>query len=201
VLKTEGRELLAIEVDRYPEPCATAGGKSLRWIIGGDGKPQSVPLYPRDQRSMRIDLGLLDLSAQPVESAAFDDLDPLEFERLRQAVVRLRGDASLKALSDQELAKALRLVETSGRGLTPNVAGLLLLGRPDVLRRLLPTHGVFFQVLDAPGNVVVDETPLGPVTKSRMQIVSAAWDAVCSSNLRGTCHGGDPSPRLRDRTP
>jgi ATP-dependent DNA helicase RecG len=158
-VKLEDREVLAIEVDRYPEPCATASGKSLRRIIGGDGKPQSVPFYPRDQRSMRIDLGLLDFSAQPVESAAFDDLDPLEFERLRQAVVRLRGDASLKALSDQELAKALRLVETSGCGLTPNVAGLLLLGRPDVLRRLLPTHGVFFQVFDALGNVVADETP------------------------------------------
>jgi ATP-dependent DNA helicase RecG len=159
VLKMEDREVLAIEVDRYPEPCATASGKSLRRIIGGDGKPQSVPFYPRDQRSMRIDLGLLDFSAQPVESAVFDDLDPLEFERLRQAVARLRGDASLKTLSDQELAKALRLVETSDRGLTPNVAGLLILGRPDVLRGLLPTHSVFFQVLDALGNVVADETP------------------------------------------
>jgi ATP-dependent DNA helicase RecG len=159
VLKMEGSEVLAVEVDRYPEPCATASGKSLRRIIGGDGKPQSVPFYPRDQRSMRIDLGLLDFSAQPVESAAFEDLDPLEFERLRQAVARLRGDASLKILSDSELAKALRLVETTERGLTPNVAGLLLLGRPDVIRRLLPTHGAFFQVFDATGNVVADDTP------------------------------------------
>ena len=159
VLKMEGSEVLAVEVDRYPEPCATASGKSLRRIIGGDGKPQSVPFYPRDQRSMRIDLGLLDFSAQPVESAAFEDLDPLEFERLRQAVARLRGDASLKILSHSELAKALRLVETTEHGLTPNVAGLLLLGRPDVIRRLLPTHGAFFQVFDATGNVVADETP------------------------------------------
>ena len=159
VVKLESREVLAIEVDRYPEPCATASGKSLHRVIGGDGKPQSAPFYPRDQRSMRIDLGLLDFSAQPMESAVFEDLDPLEFERLRQAVARLRGDASLKALSDPELAKALRLVETTGRGLTPNVAGLLLLGRPDILRKYLPTHGAFFQVLDALGNVVADDTP------------------------------------------
>ena len=51
------------------------------------------------------------------------------------------------------------LVKTSDRGLTPNVAGLLLLAGPDVLRRLLPTHSMFFQVLDALGNVVADETP------------------------------------------
>lgn len=159
VQKLDGPEVLAIEVDRYPEPCATASGKSLRRIIGGDGKPQSVPFYPRDQRSMRIDLGLLDFSAQPVESAAFEDLDPLEFERLRQAVARLRGDVNLKALSDSELAKALRLVETTDHGLTPNVAGLLLLGRPDVIRKHLPTHGAFFQVLDPMGTVVADDTP------------------------------------------
>jgi ATP-dependent DNA helicase RecG len=108
---------------------------------------------------MRIDLGLLDFSAQPVESAAFEDLDPLEFERLRQAVARLRGDANLKALRDSELAKALRLVETTDHGLTPNVAGILLLGRPDVIRKHLPTHGAFFQVLDAMGNVAADDTP------------------------------------------
>jgi ATP-dependent DNA helicase RecG len=159
VQKLDGPEVLVIEVDRYPEPCATASGKSLRRIIGGDGKPQSVPFYPRDQRSMRIDLGLLDFSAQPVESAAFEDLDPLEFERLRQAVARLRGDANLKALRDSELAKALRLVETTDHGLTPNVAGILLLGRPDVIRKHLPTHGAFFQVLDAMGNVAADDTP------------------------------------------
>jgi len=158
-VKLESGEVLAIEVDRYPEPCATASGKSLHRVMGGDGKPQSAPFYPRDQRSMRIDLGLLDFSAQPVESTVFEDLDPLEFERLRQAVARLRGDASLKTLSDPELAKALRLVETTGRGLTPNVAGLLLLGRPDILRKYLPTHGALFQVLDVLGNVVADDTP------------------------------------------
>jgi ATP-dependent DNA helicase RecG len=57
-------DVLAIEVDPYPEPCATASGKCLRRTIGPDGKPQSVPFYPRDQRSRRADLGLLDFSAQ-----------------------------------------------------------------------------------------------------------------------------------------
>jgi ATP-dependent DNA helicase RecG len=159
VLMVEGLDVIAIEVDRYPEPCATASGKSLRRVIGSGGKPQSVPFYPRDQRSMRIDLGLLDFSAQPLESATFEDLDPLEFERLRQAVARLRGDESLRALSDLELAKALRLLETTPRGAMPNIAALLLLGRPEVLRRHLPTHSVFFQVLDTSGNVVADDLP------------------------------------------
>jgi ATP-dependent DNA helicase RecG len=63
VINHPGGNILSIEVDRYPEPCATASGKSLRRAIGADGRPQSIPFYPRDQRSYRIDLGLLDFSA------------------------------------------------------------------------------------------------------------------------------------------
>lgn len=185
-LAHQGRAVLAIEVDRYPEPCATAGGKSLRRLIGPDGKPQTVPFYPRDQRSMRIDLGLLDFSAQPVESAAFDDLDPLEFERLRQAVARLRGDSTLRTLSDLELAKALRLVETAPHGITPNVAGLLLLGRPEILGRRLPTHSVFFQVLDALGNVVADQTPF--------QSAAPLLHTLNELELRFSARNHEPTP-------
>lgn len=86
--------VIAIEVDIYPEPCATASGKSVRRTIGGDGKPQTVPYYPRDQRSCRTDMGLLDFSAQVVEDAAMDSLDPLEFERLRQTIARLHPVAA-----------------------------------------------------------------------------------------------------------
>jgi len=63
--------VVAIEVDPYPEPWATASGKSLRRVLGADGKPQTVPFYPRDQRSRRVDLGLLDYSAQKMDLAGF----------------------------------------------------------------------------------------------------------------------------------
>ena len=107
-------QVVAIEVDPYPEPCATSAGKSLHRTIGPDGKPQTVPFYPRDQRTRRVALGLLDFSAQVMEGATFDNLDPLAFERLRQTIARLRGDRSLLELKEKELAKALRLVETRG---------------------------------------------------------------------------------------
>jgi len=155
--------VIAIEVDPYPEPCATTSGKSLRRSLGGDGKPQTVAYFPRDQRSRRIDLGLLDFSSQSAPETTLADLDPLQFERLRQTVARLRGDQSLLELSDEELAKALRLVETQDRGLVPNVAGLLLLGRETVLRRVLPTHEVYFQVLDAQQQVKVNDAFQGPL--------------------------------------
>jgi len=155
--------VLAIEVDTYPEPCATASGKCVHRTTLPDGKPQTVPYYPRDQRSRRIDLGLLDFSAQLMESTSFGDLDPLEFERLRQTIARLQGDRSLLKLSDGEVAKALRLVESRDSHLVPNIAGLLLLGKKEVLRDVLPTHEVHFQVLDAQGNVKVNNTFHEPV--------------------------------------
>jgi ATP-dependent DNA helicase RecG len=157
--------VLAIEVDSYPEPCATASGKSLRRTINSEGKPQSVPFYPRDQRSRRVDLGLLDFSAQTLDSVSFSDLDPLEFERLRQTIVRLKGDRSLLQLKDDELAKALKLVETRGDQLLPSVSGLLLLGRESVIADVLPTHGVQFQVIDAQAQVKVNETFRGPLLR------------------------------------
>lgn len=158
-------QVICIEVDSYPEPCATSSGKALRRLVGPDGKPQSLPFYPRDQRSRRIDLGLLDFSAQALPQTALSDLDPLEFERLRQTIKRLRGDQSLLELSDEDLVKALRLVESRVDELVPNVAGLLMLGRESVLEDVLPTHQVHFQVIDKDGNVRVNDAFRGPLPK------------------------------------
>jgi ATP-dependent DNA helicase RecG len=165
LVQHEHGPVLAIEVDPYTEPCATSSGKSLRRAIDSKGKPQTVPFYPNEQRSRRADLGLLDFSAQRLDGTSFDSLDPLEFERCRQTIARLRGDRSLLGLSNEEMAKALRLVETHGKTLVPNVAGLLLLGREEVLREVLPTHEVYFQVLDAQGNVKVNDAFRAPVLR------------------------------------
>lgn len=164
--------VLAIEVDKYPEICSTTSGKTLRRAIGSDGKPQTVPFYARDQVSRRVDLGLLDFSAQPIDVTTFDDLDPLEFERIRQTITKLRGDRTLLDLSDEDLAKALRLVETRNGTLVPNVAGLLLLGRTSSIQRFLPTHGVHFQVLDIQGDVRVNDAFHEPILKIIEEIES-----------------------------
>lgn len=158
-------QVIAVEVDRYPVSCATAAGKSLHRTLTAHGRPQSVPFFFHDQIARRSDLGLTDYTATPVESATMASLDPLEFERLRQTVERLRGDRALLELSDEELVKALGLVETRDGALVPNVAGLLLLGRESALREALRTHEVNFQVLDATGDVRVNDSFRGPLLK------------------------------------
>ncbi len=169
----DGRPVIAIEVPPYPEPCATATGKSVRRVMGPDGKPQVVPYFPRDQRSRKTDLGLLDFSARVIEGASGESLDPLEFERLRQTIARLHGDPNLRKLTDRDLAKALRLVETQPDGeLLPNVAGLLLLGRESVIQKLLPTHKLRFQVLDEQGNVKANDVLTGPLIRVLEEVES-----------------------------
>lgn len=163
VVSHPGGLVAAVEVDPYPEICSTAHGRSVRRVIGSDGKPATVPFYPHEHVSRRSDLGLLDYSAQLVEEAGFSALDPLEFERLRQTIVRLRGDRTLLELPDEDMAKALRLVETQGDRLIPNVAGVLLLGREESIRDLVPTHEAHFQVLDARGDVRVNDAFHGPL--------------------------------------
>jgi ATP-dependent DNA helicase RecG len=85
--------------------------------------PQCVPFYPHEHRSYLSDLGLLDASAQPISGLSLADLDPIEFHRLRQTVVRLRGDSNLVDLDDESLVKALNLVQTQGDQSSPQGSG------------------------------------------------------------------------------
>jgi ATP-dependent DNA helicase RecG len=105
-----------------------------------------------------------------LDHLSFADLDPLEFERIRQEIVRLRGDKTLLSLSDEELAKALRLVETHHGKLLPNIAGLLLVGREDVLSDVIPTHQVHFQVIDAQANIKVNDPFRTPLLKTLQEV-------------------------------
>ncbi|MDP2232280.1 MAG: ATP-binding protein, partial [Actinomycetota bacterium] len=123
-----------------------------------------------EHTSRRIDVARMDYSASLVPGAVFEDLDPVEFARVRDLIGRLGGDAVLTELGDVDLAKALRAVETRGDVLAPNVAGLLLLGREDALQRLLPGHEIRFQVLSSDGSVVLNEVYRGPIGKVLEQV-------------------------------
>ncbi|WP_230425685.1 ATP-binding protein [Spartinivicinus ruber] len=70
--------------------------------------------------------------------AEWDDLDPTAIELYRQLRSRVRPQAEELQASDEEMLRALRLVEKRNGNYIPNVAGLLLLAKPLSLRRLLP---------------------------------------------------------------
>jgi ATP-dependent DNA helicase RecG len=145
----QGVEILVLEVPAARTPVGTSEGKYLRRALGGDGRPACVPMHFHEMQSHQADRGLLDYSALSSSGARWEDLDPIEFDRFRRSIRerRGRGDESLLDLSDLELAKALGAVEANSGVHAVRVLGLLLFGKEEALRRLLPTHEVAFQTL------------------------------------------------------
>lgn len=149
IVALEGKVVVAVEVPAARSPVCTSDGRYLRRAIGGDGRPACLPMHFHEMQSLQGDRGQLDYSALPVAGSRWEDLDPLEFERFRRFVRESqgRGDAALVDLPDLELAKALGAVQANHTVAAVRVLGLLLFGREEALRRLLPTHEVAFQVL------------------------------------------------------
>ena len=74
--------------------------------------------------------------------AEWDDLDPAAIELYRSLRARVRPNAEELDASDIDMLRALSLVKKQGERWVPNVAGVLLLGKPLSLRRLLPAMRV-----------------------------------------------------------
>lgn len=144
----DGVRVACIRVPRAPGEVATTSGVYLRRRIKADGWPECVPMLPHERGSRASRFGLVDASAQPVAGATLDDLDPLERERLRQAVQQYGGDRVLLELDNEALDGALGLTRTLDNGQrVPTLTGLLVIGREQALRKLVPTHELAFQVL------------------------------------------------------
>jgi ATP-dependent DNA helicase RecG len=149
LVQLDGRPVLAVRVPEQHQPVASSDGVFVRRTIGGDGRPACEPMDVAAMQSLQADRGLLDPSAQTVASARWEDLDPLEIERFRRSIRERRGrsDESLLDLADLELAKALGVVDANGSARGVRLAGLLLFGKEDALRRTIPNREVAFQVL------------------------------------------------------
>lgn len=143
-----GVQVACIKVPKAQSEVATQSGVYLRRRIKHDGTPECVPMLPHDRVSRASSFGMLDVSAQPVAGASLADFDPLERERLRQAVQQYGGDRVLLDLDDEALNGALGLSARQPDGSRlPTLTGLLLVGRESALQQWVPTHEFAFQVL------------------------------------------------------
>ncbi|WP_328994409.1 ATP-binding protein [Pseudomonas aeruginosa] len=143
-----GVSVARIRVPKAQGEVATTNGVYLRRRLKHDGTPECVAMLPHERASRASSFGLIDVSAQPVAGATLADLDPLERERLRQAVQQYGGDRVLLELDDEALDGALLLTARQPDGTrVPTLTGLLLVGRETSLRQLVPTHEFAFQVL------------------------------------------------------
>jgi ATP-dependent DNA helicase RecG len=142
------RSVLRIEVPRMTQLIATSDGVIKRRRIQQDGTPECIPFPPHEFGSRLATFRKIDLSAQPVSEATLDDLDPVQRARLRQFIDRNGGDAALLELDDGRFDGALGLTIREGDLWRPTLTGLLLIGREESLRRLVPTHEIAFQMLE-----------------------------------------------------
>jgi len=145
VVEHAGMPILRIEVSVAAIPTATSKGTYLRRVLGGDGKPACNPFFVFEHGSYGTSQ---DPSAALVTAGTWNDLDPLEIERFRRFVRESggRGDRALIELSNEDLCHAIGGLDTGGK---LRRLALLLFGREDSLRRLIPTHEIGWQVLDA----------------------------------------------------
>lgn len=142
------KKVARIVVPKTPYVVATTAGVYLYRRLQADSTPECVPMMPHDITSRQSYLGLNDASSRPVAGASLADFDPLERERLRQTIRRYDGDRSLLSLDDEALEDALHLVTRNDAGeRVPTLAGLLMIGREEVLRTRVSTHEFAFQVL------------------------------------------------------
>lgn len=148
IIYEEEIEILQIQIPMSRTIVATSDGKIQRRRLKLDGTPENVPMYPYEIPSRLSALNLLDYSAQILNGATIEDLDPRERERLRSIIKYRKGDKTLLDLSDEELDKALQLVKEEAGLLKPTVTGVLLLGKEDRIAELIPTAKASFQVLE-----------------------------------------------------
>ena len=147
-LLEEAFPVLAIHVPKCRSIIASSVGKIQRRRIKADGTPENVPMYPFEINTRLSELSLLDFSAQPVPGAGYQDLDPLERERLRRIILSYSGEKYLLELPDDELDKALQLVVTVGDQLVPTYTGMLLIGKQEKLREYMPTAESAFLMMN-----------------------------------------------------
>jgi ATP-dependent DNA helicase RecG len=136
-----------LTVSAAHQPVSTSDGRMVIRYQDVRNRPGCRPLYAYELTNWLAERGQVDPTALVVLDASWDDLDPLEFARLRRMVQENLGDAALLDLSDREIAGALGLTRSEGDRLRPTLAGLLLVGKEPALRECVPAHEVAFQVL------------------------------------------------------
>lgn len=147
-VETKQGTIARIMVQKSRQLVSTSEGLLQRRRLMANGKPEAVPFYPHEFVQRQSSMGLTDPSAMVMEGISAEDLNPLERHRLREAIRKYGGDQSLLSLADNEMDGALGLTSMVAGVRRPTLAGLLLLGRQEQLRRFIPAYETAFQVLD-----------------------------------------------------
>jgi len=139
--------IVAIKVPASRHLTSTSDGLLQRRRLKADGTPEAVPFYPHEFIQHQSSLGLTDPSAHILSELTTDHFSAVERERVREAIRKYGGDASLLSLEDSELDGALGFSFLHEGVRKPTMSGVLFLCKEDILRQFIPAHEIAFQVL------------------------------------------------------
>jgi len=132
-----------IKVPKSERPVGTTQGKYRRRVILGNGEPGCIPWHFHEMTSQVAQRGDIDYSSLPVTGSSNEDLDPIEFGRLRSMIrQRATADKYLLDLPNGEIAKVLGLMDE----LHATIAGLLILGKEEAIAKYVSAHEIAFQM-------------------------------------------------------
>ena len=166
LMEQDGITVMRIEIGKSSAIVASSRGRVLRRRLKADGTPENVPMYPFEMTSRLSDLRLLDLSAQPLNGAVMEDLDPAQIIRLKEQIRKREADPTLQELTEEELLRVLHMSARSEGREVPTLTGMLLAGREARLQELVPTMRTEFQVLRGT-SVVLNRTYTKPLIELR----------------------------------
>lgn len=170
--------VLKISVPKsYNNVVATSVGKILRRRIKANGSPENVPMFPFELATRLSDLRLLDYTSLPIQDAKIEDLDSVEIERLRRLILSFNGDKTLLDLDNTELLKSLGFLHRQGEVAWPTIAGILMVGKVEAIKRFVPTMQSAFQVTEGTAVRVNDDFVI-PILASieKMNSYLDAWN-------------------------
>ena len=174
----ENLPVLKISVPKsYANIIATSTGKILRRRLKADGSPENIPMFPFELATRLSDLRLLDYTALSIQDSQIEDLDPIEIERLRTLILSYNGDKNLLDLDNVELLKSLGFVREQDEKLLLTIAGVLMVGKVQALKKYIPTMQSVFQVTEGTSVRVNDDFTL-PILASIEKLNSylEAWN-------------------------
>ena len=174
VVEVEGFPVAVVKVPRVEIPVGTKNGRYLKRSLRSDGEPECVAYPVLEMIATGMTAMGHDYAATTARGATMDDLDPLEFERLRRLCATGHGDRVLADLSNEEILTALHLRDPAHPG-DLTLGAVLIFGTNEALSRYVPTAEVLFQELQGT-TVVTNETlsmPLLRVAERLYNLVDA----------------------------
>lgn len=148
LIQEQGLQVLDLKIPQSTTLTSTSEGKYLIRRLKVDGTPETVGMTPAELDSRRSDLRLLDYSGRVLEISASEVLDYLLIPKLRTLIRERQGDYSLLELDDEQLLHALQITTARNEKDYPTVAGLLMIGKFEWIRKLIPSAESAFQVIE-----------------------------------------------------